>query len=313
MTRFFLNLIILCLGVVSLTGQLQVDASFPFQNDPAKKYSLVIPSSYSEDTPISAFLALHPWNPARWNAQSWCKELTPFAEANGVILICPDGDVDGQIDDPIDTAFTSVLLDSAFFWYNINLEKLYVIGFSWGGKTTYTYGLSHIDKFAGLIPIGAVISTTEVSNIIQQAEGIPFYLIHGDQDAPDQRYAPLRIALEKNGACVDGILLPGVGHTIDFPNQLQILTTAYDYLLNNPCLASSTYKPPVDVKLNLLSKHLFAFGEAVRINNKGKEWIVHDISGKMVNKGTSDTLHMDFGRGVFFISTQKNPQKFVVE
>jgi len=86
-----------------LHAQEQINESMPFQNDPDKDYSIFIPSNYEEGEPIPAFVALHPFNTNRWNGQTWCEELADFAEANGVFLICPDGGVDGKIDDiPMD-------------------------------------------------------------------------------------------------------------------------------------------------------------------------------------------------------------------
>ena len=188
MNRYFIAFVILMFVVGIAIGQEQINDSMPFQSDPDKKYSLFIPSAYDEDNSIPAFLALHPLNTNRWNAETWCEELSDFAEENGVILVCPDGGEDGKIDDPIDTAFTSFLLDSAFIWYNIDETKLYATGFSWGGKTTYTYGLNHIEKFAGLLPIGAAISVGEIDGIADQAEGVPVYIVHGSLDNPNTRY-----------------------------------------------------------------------------------------------------------------------------
>ena len=184
-------------------SQIRIDSSFPFQSDPAKKYSLYIPSGYNSNTPHKLMLALHPLNTSRWNGKSWCDTLKQFAETNKLILVSPDGGVDGMIDDAIDTAFTSALLDSIAIWYNINWMKAYAMGFSWGGKTTYTYGLFHSNKLHGFIPIGAAITgVTEVNGLLQNATGKPFYLVHGTLDSPNTRFYPIRDSLINRGAYV---------------------------------------------------------------------------------------------------------------
>ena len=155
-----LILSIVILSSISLFGQQRIDGNFAFQTNPAKKYSLYIPSSYNASTPNKLMLGLHPLNTSRWNAESWCDTLIGFAETNGLILVCPDGGLDGKIDDSIDTAFTSALMDSTRIWYNINSDKTYIMGFSWGGKTTYTYGLNRPAVFGGYLPIGAAITNT---------------------------------------------------------------------------------------------------------------------------------------------------------
>ncbi|MEO8087606.1 MAG: hypothetical protein ABI763_12335 [Bacteroidota bacterium] len=219
-----------------LQAQIRIDGTFPFQTDTAKQYSLFIPSGYNASIPHRVMLALHPLNISVWNSISWCDTLRDFAESNNLILVCPDGGVDGMIDDPIDTAFTSALLDSVQAWYNIDLQKIYVMGFSWGGKTTYTYGLSHAWRFGGFIPIGAAVNgTTEVTGIIQNAAGKPFYLVHGESDSPGTRFYPVRTALINNGAIEKDTLMPGIAHTINFPNRNQILSAAYQWIDSVNC------------------------------------------------------------------------------
>lgn len=304
-------LILLLLLTNSVFSQEQINESMPFDTDPSKDYSIVVPSSYEEGEPTAAFLALHPFNTSRWNGQTWCEELADFAEANNVILICPDGGADGKIDDPIDTSFTSFLLDSAFMWYDINPDKLYATGFSWGGKTTYTYGLNHIDKFAGLMPIGAAVSVSEVSTIKQNAEGIPIYLVHGSQDSPNARFYPLIDAMEENGACVESNLLPGVGHTIDFANQLEVLSEAYAYLQDNACTTTSTIE--TQDKKEILEFNAISNGQTIKLNiDEGADWEVYTTTGKQVLQGSESTIVVDLTTGHYIIRSGQQSQLFRV-
>ena len=293
-------------------GQEQINESMPFQNDPDKDYSIFIPSNYTEGESIPAFLALHPFNTNRWNGQTWCEELADFAEANGVILICPDGGVDGKIDDPIDTAFTSFLLDSAFIWYDIDETKLYATGFSWGGKTTYTYGLNHIEKFAGLMPIGAAITIGEINGIDENAMDIPVFIIHGSLDNPNLRFFPLLNSMEDNGACVGSNLLPGVGHTIDFNNQVQILSNAYSYLQDNACTVTSTEDEKFD-QPSILPYTMIGFNQTVDLNlYTSQQWEVYTVNGELVKSGNKNQMVVDMTRGIFIIKSGKQSQLFTV-
>ncbi len=215
----------------TLSAQTRINGAFAFQNDPAKKYALYIPAAYNPAVPHKMVLGLHALNTARWNANSWCDTLVDFAAANNILLVCPDGGPDGAIDDPIDTAFTSVLLDSVAHWYNIDTNQRYIMGFSWGGLTTYSYGLNHADRFCGFLPIGAANNGAGVFNgIAKYATGKPFYLVHGSLDAVNISYYPALNTLNAWNANVNSLLMPGVGHTVDFPNRNQILTTAFQWL-----------------------------------------------------------------------------------
>jgi len=217
-----------------LTAQ-AIDGSFAFDNDPEKKYSLYIPSTYSADKPNAMMVGLHPFNTSRWDGQAWRDTLIVFAEENNLVLVCPDGGLDGKIDDTIDTAFTSVLVDSVSSWYNIDETSKYMIGFSWGAKTTYTYGLRHSDEYSGYLIIGAAVDIFEVADVIDKANNETLYLVHGSRDSPGTRFTPLLDALKGVEACVESTLMDGIGHTIDFPNRNQILTDAYNWLVANQC------------------------------------------------------------------------------
>lgn len=307
-----LFVLLVLLSTFSLVhAQEQINGSMPFQNDPTKEYSIFIPSNYIEGESIPAFLALHPFNTSRWNGQTWCEELADFAETNGVFLICPDGGVDGKIDDPIDTAFTSFLLDSVFIWYDIDETKVYATGFSWGGKTTYTYGLNHIEKFAGLMPIGAAITIGEISGIESNINDIPVYIVHGSLDSPNVRYYPLLSAMEDNGACVESNLLPGVGHTIDFANQVEILTEAYSFLKENECSITSieeeVFQPAI------LTTSIVERGQTITLQiSENSTWEVFTVDGQMVLNGQTAQMFIELTRGLYFVRVGRQTQMFTV-
>lgn len=292
-------------------AQTQINESIPFQSDDSKDYSLVIPSSYVEGSPVAAFLALHPLNTSRWNGETWCEELTEFAETNDLILVCPDGGVDGAIDDPIDTAFTTFILDSAMMWYDVDPTQVYITGFSWGGKTTYTYGLQHISKFAGLMPIGAAVSISEVTAISDAADGKPFYMIHGSLDSPNSRLYPLIDEMESNGACVESNLLAGVGHTIDFANQLEILTAGYDYLREQADCGTTSVDERITVDKKILVSNLIVRGDRLDLVELGLFYQIYDQFGRPVYSGDGE-ISIDFATGVYIIAVGDLVERFFV-
>lgn len=209
-------------------SQVSIDSSFAFSTNPAKEYSIYVPSNYSPSSQNPMMVAFHPLNTSRWNSVSWRDTLLNFAESNGLLLVCPDGGTNGDISDQIDYDFTGALIDSVRTWFNVDTVRTYAIGFSVGGKAVYEYGLSHIYQFGGFIPVGAAISGSSfVSNTIHHSGGMPFYLVHGNNDAPTTRFYPMLNDLRANCAIVDSNLMNGVGHTIDFPNRNNILSKAY--------------------------------------------------------------------------------------
>lgn len=213
----------------SLRGTVQVDGT-------ERIYAIYIPSVYAEGTANPLMLALHPFNPARWNAVSWRDTLIDFAESNGLILVCPDGGSDGHLlSERADTLGATAVLDSVDLWYNIDAKRTYAMGFSVGGGTTYEYGITNAWRFNGFIPIGAAPPQFTRLEQFAGAKGKPFYIINGQNDAPDIRVSPVAAALKANEAFVDSIILPGVGHTIDFTGRNEVFTTAYQWIDSVNC------------------------------------------------------------------------------
>ncbi len=241
--------------------------------------------------------------------------LIAFAESNKLLLVCPDGGPDGRIDDPIDTAFTSVLLDSIGFWYNINRNEQYVMGFSWGGKTSYTYGLRNTEKFKGYLIIGAAINGTgEINNILENAEDESFYLIHGSADLLAARFTPLFQALQNNEACVESNVLQGVGHTIDFPMRNQIMTDGFNWLGESSC----NLQAGIDDIFSGLNVHPNPSHGIINIqdlSNKNMSVKIFDINGRSIpftQKNDAVILHNPVA-GLYFLHLRaKNQSKALI-
>jgi len=283
-------------------AQERIDGTLPFQTDPAKKYSIYIPSEYDSNTSNKLMVGFHPFNVNRWDAISWCDTLIQFAEDNNLIMICPDGGTDGKVDDPIDLEFTTLLMDSMMTWYNIDQAKIWAMGFSWGGRTTYSYGLSNADKFAGFLPIGAAITgTDQVTGIIDNAADKPFYVIHGSNDSPSVRYTPVVEALGAAGACVETNLLSGVGHTIDFPNRNAILTEAFQWLETIACNEVSAVNEMNENDIPLVFPNPIFSGATIELID-WKNAILFDIEGKQIQQIQGGSLNTSgLNSGIYFI------------
>lgn len=235
MKNSFLFLLILSFSSGIISAQVSIDSSFAFQSDPAKKFALYIPSSYSPDTANSVLLALHPWHNTWGNSKTWRDILSNFAEINDLILIAPDGGADGQIDSSIDKDFMIALLDSVENWYNIDANKEFMLGFSWGARAVYSHGLENHDRFAGFMTIGAFFNGTGglEDSVLAKALNQPFYIMHGDKDNTSPistAFYPIRDELIDRGAIVESLVLKNVDHTINFPDRDEILTTAYKWI-----------------------------------------------------------------------------------
>ncbi len=299
-----------------LNAQQKIDGSFSLNGATPQKYSLYLASGFKSGG--NAVLAFHPLNTARWNGQSWRDTLVAFAEINNVLLICPDGGPDGRVNDDEDTSFTTALLDSVSTWYTYRKDLLVGMGFSWGGLTTYTYGLSHPEKFKGLIPIGAAINgDAEIKNLAVNAHSKNIYIIHGAQDIPQTRYYPALQTFSKTSACVEDTLMSGIGHTIDFPRRNQILTAAYQWILSNNCKVTGIDLPTnaeksVDFKISFFQQKLMV----EILNEKESPLSILDMNGKLLatklpTKGLN-TYDIHLNSGIYLAQYSGRSVQFLV-
>lgn len=332
MKSLLLFAIVSLLGFSSTTAQ-TVDGSLSV-NGTVRDYSIYVPSSYEATNPNPLMLGLHPFNTARWNAKAWRDTLIAFSEENGLILICPDGGSDGNLtNDQTDTLLATALLDSAEVWFNVDTRRIYAMGFSMGGLATYIYGLANAWRFGGYIPIGAAVSSTnQFLNVLPNAKEKPFYVVHGSLDGPGVRYTPVIAALTNNGGILESILMSGVGHTIDFPNRNQILTTAYTWIdsVNTASLSSVDDKEGMgDANgLQLFPNPVRSDQSAIlhwSISDQIKGARIIDLAGRFVGNVEVDPITSSSGRispveltpGVYLLdvegSRSKGALRFIVQ
>lgn len=293
------KLLLLIVALYNYNAQCQqkLDGVININGEP-KKYSIYVPKNFTPNK-TNAILAFHPLNTARWNAVTWRDTLTQFAELNNVLLICPDGGADGRVNDDIDTILATELLKSisSFFPYNSNNNV--AMGFSVGGLTTYTYGLTHASQFIGFIPIGAAINgTIEFENLVSNAKDKSFYIIHGSNDDMNNRFTPAKKLLQNSKACVRDSVLTGIGHTIDFPNRNAILSHAYQSILKDKCLISDTKQVESSFHINHISY------KTILISDNSISATYQLISGngiyiKDLHSGVNELL--DINSGIYLI------------
>jgi len=297
------SLLILIFGYLTINCQTIIDGSFDWQEENDKKFNIYVPSNYEETNSNKLIVGFHPFNPSRWDSESWRDTLISFAESVDAILLCTDGGADGKVDDPIDTSFTSFMIDSIQQDFNINTEEIYALGFSWGGRTTYTYGLHRPGLFNGHLVVGAAINgLEEVQPVIDNAVLKSFFIVHGSNDSPNTRFYPIKGALENLNACVETNLLLGVSHTIDFNNRNEILKEAFEWLENRNCGFSNTTNHIQNTDVTVYpnpSQDVFHL-------ERGKLHSITDMNGDLIKanyrENTVDLSHV--AAGIYFLNIQ---------
>ena len=246
----------------------------------SKQYSLYFPKDFKAKQESKLVVAFHPFNVERWNAKSWRDTLMQFADMNNVMLLCPDGGEDGKVDDSTTLVLTDYMIDLLRSDYKIDEDHIYALGFSWGGKTVYSYAMRHPEIFDGYIPIGAALHGIMDVQGIESADGFKIYAIHGDKDALGRRFTTIYHHLSGKGAIYNAKVLEGVGHTIDFKNRNEILTEALQWLIvyNESGEIPSNENSKFQVTPKVVKK---GSNVTVELSSglKPKKFIVRDIAG----------------------------------
>ena len=306
----------------SATAQKSLDLSmvYPPGTGIFRTYSIYQPKGFNPNVVNKLMIGFHPYGPGTWNSITWRDTLKSFVDLVDVLLICPDGGPDGRVDDAVDYEFAKVLMDTMIAQYQIDPEKIFLIGFSVGGKAVYEFGLKHDKEIKGMIPIGAAIDGVDFSSVIHKAKCNSFYLVHGNKDNPNDRYFPIKADLEKHEALVDAILMANIGHTINFPNRNTILKMAFDYVDTESCdVTGEEEKEKEEIKIfpTILSR-----GEKTQMvlgQSEEVKILVADELGRLIyeNKATKsedgiiDIDTSEFPKGLSFIVVYRKAEKRV--
>ncbi|MEO0897116.1 MAG: hypothetical protein AAFY71_12000 [Bacteroidota bacterium] len=185
---------------------------------------------------MSVVIAFHPLNSLKWNADSWRDSLENFAEANQVILICPNGGTDGKTDSEAELDFAKKLTREMLVKYGIQPNCIYALGFSWGSRSALKMAVRHRNFINGLILMGVNYHNLPLSRKdFGKCFNLPCYLIQGQRDQLPYKFYPLQKILNQSGACVQSVIIPHTGHSFTFPYRNEYLTQAFQWLFNASC------------------------------------------------------------------------------
>lgn len=131
-----------------------------------------------------------------------------------------------------DVKFINVLIDTLHYYYNINLSRVYVAGFSMGGIMAHRLGCRLSNRIAAIASMAGTISTYDLSNCTPTFP-VPVIHWHGTSDnivpynsnqLPTLELVPATIhywLLQNNCTPVDSVIVPipdnapNDGYTID--------------------------------------------------------------------------------------------------
>jgi predicted peptidase len=185
--------------------------NLPRTDEPAIRYAMSIPETYSPSTPVPLILALHFGVRGREAAGAGGDVVRiligPALAELGAIIVAPDS-VRGDWSSPENERAVNALLDMILAHYAIDKKKVAVTGYSMGGTGSWHFAKKFPQRFSAAIPIAGRPPAS--------ASGwrLPVLAIH----SRDDRVAPFspteaRIAeLQNAGVNAKLIALTGVTH-----------------------------------------------------------------------------------------------------
>jgi predicted esterase len=248
MKRMVLSTMLIVLGswiVSAQTGKYDQRVVYGAEKD--RGFSLYFPQTYRSGDRLPLVVSFHPYSSFRWNGQSWRDSLISFAEANGVILLCPDGGANGRTDDPEDFDFTINLISRLLYDQRIDPYRIYTLGYSWGAKAALKFSTEHANLIRGMLLMGVSSdqAISEFGHQIADLRNMRCYMVHGSLDAPRVRFHPLRNALMSAGVCLNVRLLENVGHSFNFQERDRVLEEAFQWLEEGQCYSLPPHTPAV--------------------------------------------------------------------
>jgi polyhydroxybutyrate depolymerase len=180
-------LFLLSSGAVSAQDEYQ----FLTHDDIERSFVMHLPADYDESQPTPLLIVLHGAGDSGINMMTNTNLASKSDEA-GYIIVFPDANsgywryVDGSTyeGDPVvdDVAFTVALIDHLAEGYNIDQNRVFVMGFSSGGFMSLRLRCELTDRIAGVVVVGATMDN-ELAQICLDAEPMPSILALGNQDA----------------------------------------------------------------------------------------------------------------------------------
>ncbi|MGB8859344.1 MAG: alpha/beta fold hydrolase [Ilumatobacteraceae bacterium] len=158
-----------------------------------RPFDVFAPSSYDPATPMPLVVLLHGFG-ASGAIQEAYFQLQPLAESRGFLYVHPDGTVNqlgkqfwnatdaccGFLSDVDDSAYLMALIHKVQADYNVDPQRIYLVGHSNGGFMSYRMACEHADTIAAIVSLAG--ATFGDAAACKPSEPVSVLQIHGTED-----------------------------------------------------------------------------------------------------------------------------------
>lgn len=175
--------------ITSTFGQQIINSSI-MHDSLQRDYILYVPASYTGNFAVPLVFNFHGYT-SNASEQMFYGDFRPIADTANFLIVHPMGEPDtlGQPHwnvglggtDIDDIGFTSALIDTLLFNYNIDEEKIYTTGMSNGGLMSYYLACLLSERFAAIASVTGTMTTDMINNCFA-THPVPVMEIHGTAD-----------------------------------------------------------------------------------------------------------------------------------
>jgi predicted esterase len=181
-----------------------------------------VPVNYHPKNSFPMIVALHGGGS---NAVAFHDLWKSTTDSLGFVLLTPRGDAGDETGIGRswgENAEQSVMIsiDIVRKAVHVDPKRIYIAGFSSGGKTAYYLGLKYANLFHGFAALGAPLD----KNVIHKNKIFPnkqkIYIAHGSLETQiAEKSTPVIDELKNHGAAVEYVQYQGIGHTLPEPKE----------------------------------------------------------------------------------------------
>ncbi len=271
-------------------AQRLISGDISLKGYPRKSYAIYLPKNHLQRK-SQVVLSFHPLNSLAWNAESWCKRLVPWAESQGLILICPDGGSTGQVDDPIDLQFASSLADTLHKIHGLFPGQMILHGYSWGARAALKYATLFPGQVSGLVLLSYIADGNESRLRLERLRGKPIYFAQGERDNNVPKVLGFQRALQELDCYTGYDVISNSGHEFSSAQINLSLTQSWNWVMEHPALREPVLVLPVVSTTNHLDvsvkPHPIQTGKAIMI---ARGDLIHSIRRVTIYNSRGETV-----------------------
>jgi predicted peptidase len=175
------------------------------------RYTLSLPQPYSPATSYPLVVALHYGGKVTpyYSKDFLTSLIEPALKDLRAIMVVPDCPSAGWTNALSESSVLELIL-LLMEEYNIDSDRLVILGYSLGGSGTWYMAARHPHLFSAAIPISAPMEKATIPII----EHVPLHIIHGENDElfPSSEVRSIYQEQKRGGAEVQLTIVPGAGH-----------------------------------------------------------------------------------------------------